>query len=948
MKTAKWLFYISLALPALAFAASYSSSNEPGVPWFIWWLVTLVGFGLIFVATRHFYKQSSTSFDQKSAALDQNNSTVENTIQKKQPPLMRATKAVDIRVMVDVVLALANHIVGDKNLKLVNAVPHGLPTVQADEQKLQQIFYYLVVGALKTTQNGHITVSAMVIAEQIRVAVTDSGEGFSAQQIEQIFEPVQRQTLANGGLPLAKHWVELHGGEIELRSEVGVGSTFSFALPIVGKPELEVGLTLGSANFDIDDLERQQLATIHEHQFRLLLVDDDETARQALAEHLSLAGYQLVEAQNGQQAMDALKQQGPFDLILLDIMMPGISGFEVCREIRQTHLKSDLAIVLLTTNNQALELVHCFAVGGNDYISKPVGEFELLARVKSQLTLLETFRLEKNQQKSEVEPSQNTISPPDLTGFEILLVDDNVIDTQLTGELLADTGATVTTLVDGLAAVSIVANVAFDLVLMDIEMPIMGGVEATKTIRYTLNEDELPIIALTTHEMMDRLEQFKAVGMNEHIAKPIEPQMLYQVLNHYLIESSSDSQLLPDEPLVAIATLNPKSFMGKLATVVGLDTATALAKMNGKTALYRNLVKAFISARHCGAQVLLELFEQQAWDDLYRNVHSLKSNSAYIGAFDVSALSKSMINACDEGHYERELLTPLCAALNALMIQLNNIMAEFKDELVATVDVGPQIGGTRYTVLIIEDSSQMRMFLTGILSQDYTVYSAADGEEGILQAKEKMPDLIVSDLVMPGKSGYEVCSALKSDDTTCHIPIILLTAKSDLESRKQGWREQADEYLTKPCDEDELKLRLANLLGIREALKQRFGQVLRHTFEVLPTVAKEYSERDQQFLQRFTSLLGSRCGDSELKISDVATELAVTVRTLQNKLKSLTDNSFTEYLAMIRMVKAKDLLKQGKKVADVAWETGFTEHTYFSKFFKEHAGETPTQFKQRL
>ncbi|MCJ8273558.1 MAG: response regulator, partial [Psychrosphaera sp.] len=600
MRIAKWLLYILLALPVLAFAVSSSlsaSSGEPGVPWFIWWLVTLVGLVLVFVATRHFYTQSSGAFNQTKVTQRkavQTSSTPENSNKKNKPLLMQATKAVDIRVMVDVVLALANHLVGDKKLKLVNAVPHGLPTVQADEQKLQQIFYHLVVGALKATQNGHVTVSAMVIAEQMRISVTDSGEGFSAQQIEQIFEPAQGQVPGSGGLPLAKQWVVLHGGEIELRSEVGVGSTFGFALPIVGKSELPADLAFGSTA--IDDLERQQIATIHQHQFRLLLVDDEQAERQVLADHLSVAGYQLVEAQNGQQAMDAIEQDGPFDLMLLDIMMPGIGGFEVCQKIRQDHHTSDLAIVLLTTTNQALELVHCFAVGGNDYISKPVGKFELLARVKSQLTLLETLRLEKSGQKIEVESLHNTSIPPDLTGFEILLVDDNAIDTQLTGELLADTGATVTTLVDGLAAVNIVANVAFDLVLMDIEMPVMGGVEATKTIRYTFNADELPIIALTTHEMMGRLEQFKAVGMNEHIGKPIEPQVLYQVLNRYLIESSGDHQLPPCETVVAVATPNPESFMGKLASVEVLDTATALAKMNGKTALYRNLVKAFVSA----------------------------------------------------------------------------------------------------------------------------------------------------------------------------------------------------------------------------------------------------------------------------------------------------------------------------------------------------------------
>jgi CheY-like chemotaxis protein/HPt (histidine-containing phosphotransfer) domain-containing protein len=890
----------------------------------------------------------------------------------KNGQLVLDLKAIDVRAMVDVVMALASHMLGDKALNLVNAVPPGLPTVQADEQRLQQILHNLVGSAVKFTDSGHVTVCAMLLGDKMRVMVTDSGNGMSAQQIERLFdafehtensEPMSRGSSSRG-LSVTKQLVTLHGGEIEVKSEEGTGSTFAFTIPIDGagaintKPQSHDGAGFDPCMIESDIAAPQGSADRSNKRFRLLLVDDEKINRQVLLNYLTLAHYQLVEAANGPEALHAMENDGPFDLVLLDIMMPGMSGYEVCQKIRERFAFSELPILFLTAKNQILDLVHSFDVGGSDYLTKPVSKFELLARIKTQLTQLETIRnlqarlneQSKALQRAEDIQSEQTVDAiitPDLTGFDILLVDDNIIDRSLTEALLTDTGAGVTLLQDGQAAVDTLRERVFDLVLMDIEMPILGGMAATQAIRNTLALEDLPIIALTTHAMVNQRERFKAAGMNDHIAKPLEKHLLYQLLNRYLIENTQQSRSSSKEIQVAVGTPKPGCFINKVAEIEGLDTATALAKMNGKTGLYLSMIKAFVSAKHTRGETLIELFEQQDWGELYRNVHSLKSNAAYIGAYGVSDLSAAVITAYGEGHYERQLLEPLCLVLHALMTRLDSIIGLAEDEVPVTTAASGTGDGDRSSILIIEDSSQMQLFLKSVLADEYLVYVADDGEEGITMAREKMPDIIISDLVMPGKSGYEVCNTLKSDDTTCHIPFMLLTAKTDRESRIQGWRELADEYLTKPCDEEELKLRIVNLLGIRHALKQRFGQVLNQTRDVLPQVASEYSERDQLFLQRFTVLIEGRCADADLKISHVASELALTVRTLQNKLNALTDNNFTEYLAKTRMVKAKGLLRQGKKVADVTWETGFTEHTYFSKFFKEHAGETPTQFRRR-
>ena len=254
--------------------------------------------------------------------------------------------------------------------------------------------------------------------------------------------------------------------------------------------------------------------------------------------------------------------------------------------------------------------------------------------------------------------------------------------------------------------------------------------------------------------------------------------------------------------------------------------------------------------------------------------------------------------------------------------------------------------GDKLTILVIEDTDQMREFVVSLFTDEFAVLSAPDGEQGVCLATKHLPDIIISDVMMPGKTGFEVCNELKTNELTSHIPIILLTAKSDMESRMQGWREQADEYLAKPFDEDELKLRVNNLLAIRKTLKQRFGRILHQEPEKIEQVSDELTGKDQDFLKRFSQVIEDNYASSEFNLPMAAAAMYASERLLQKKLKALMDHTFTEYLRTYRLTKAAQLLKTGKKVSDTADECGFSSQAYFSRCFKAEFGQTATQYQQ--
>ncbi|MCT7963632.1 MASE1 domain-containing protein [Laspinema sp. D1] len=356
-------------------------------------------------------------------------------------------KPIDLRSLVEIVFTLSLPLVGDKNLNLVNNIPEDLPSVTADENRLQQILHNLIGNAIKFTETGTIEISAQGISgndslerlssvSQVEITITDTGIGIAEDKLERIFESFEQAEGSTGrmyggtgvGLAIAKQLVELHGGQIWVKSRLGEGSKFSFTLPLSGEKVANSSETLpllkqfATADLNLETLEPRAVAS-HQGSAKLLIVDDEPINLQVLVNMLSLQNYTVIQAKNGIEALELLHKGFKPDLVLLDVMMPKMTGYEVTQKIRETWQASEMPVLLLTAKNQLSDLVAGFESGANDYLTKPVEKDELLARIKTHLNLLrlksENVRLVA---ELEVTRQQQQMLLP--SAEELLLIED--------------------------------------------------------------------------------------------------------------------------------------------------------------------------------------------------------------------------------------------------------------------------------------------------------------------------------------------------------------------------------------------------------------------------------------------------------------------------------------------------------------------------------------------
>ncbi len=339
-------------------------------------------------------------------------------------------KPVNIRKIVELVLTLSQVLVERKDIQLVNAISPDLAPAYVDEDRLQQILLNLIGNAIKFTESGRVIISAELVIgngslvignrsefnqlpitdyplpKQIAITISDTGIGIPAEVQNRIFESFEqgdgstaRKYGGTGlGLSITKQLVELHSGKIWVESEVGVGSRFTFTLPAADAPveDTPTAPTLSTlrrrvseSNLSSANLKETAPANNNaaEGNFHILIVDDEPINLQVLQNHLSVNNYKITQALNGKEALAALEGDQLVDLMLLDVMMPNMSGYEVCAKVREKYPAQQLPIVMLTAKNQVADLVTGFQFGANDYITKPFAKDELLTRVKTHLKL---------------------------------------------------------------------------------------------------------------------------------------------------------------------------------------------------------------------------------------------------------------------------------------------------------------------------------------------------------------------------------------------------------------------------------------------------------------------------------------------------------------------------------------------------------------------------------
>ncbi|MEZ5312321.1 MAG: ATP-binding protein, partial [Thermoanaerobaculia bacterium] len=336
-------------------------------------------------------------------------------------------RGVDLRPLVEIVLTLARPLVGERDLVLLNDVPADLPLAHADEHRVTQVLHNLVGNAVKFTPRGEVRVSAEALEGRLAVSVADTGIGIDPADHDRIFlsfeqaegDTARRFGGTGLGLAVSRQLVELHGGTLTVDSKPDAGSRFTFTLPLapddvaVAAQEiaengakrpwtealaggasisrLAAPQRIGPESGSADEAEPAVDATDGDERFTLLVVDDEPVNRRVLVNQLGLHKYRILEAPGGEEALAAAASERP-DLVLLDIMMPRMSGYDVCRRLREDRAPADLPVIYLSAKNQLRDLIAGFETGANDYLTKPVSKAELLVRVRTHLELLDVHR----------------------------------------------------------------------------------------------------------------------------------------------------------------------------------------------------------------------------------------------------------------------------------------------------------------------------------------------------------------------------------------------------------------------------------------------------------------------------------------------------------------------------------------------------------------------------
>lgn len=318
----------------------------------------------------------------------------------KNKDIQLQLKSLDLHSVAEVVIHSCHHLTGPAEVRLENAIPKEFPAILADNNRLQQILFNLIGNAIKFTPKGEVKISAVQKAGMIEVSVLDTGIGIPKAKQESIFQSFEQadgttaRTYGGTGLGLSitKQLVELHGGQLDVESAPGKGSRFFFTLPVSDQPSQLTPIAAkpsATASYSLEDVKLSvPLATATQDRIKILVVDDEPINHQVLRNHLPEDHYLITSVMGGEEAIKAIELGVKFDLVLLDVMMPRISGYEVCQKIREKHLPSELPIIMVTAKNQIQDLVEGLAVGANDYLAKPFSRDEFLARVKTQLDLL--------------------------------------------------------------------------------------------------------------------------------------------------------------------------------------------------------------------------------------------------------------------------------------------------------------------------------------------------------------------------------------------------------------------------------------------------------------------------------------------------------------------------------------------------------------------------------
>ncbi len=658
---------------------------------------------------------------------------------------------------------------------------------------------------------------------------------------------------------------------------------------------------------------------------KILVVDDEPQVerliKQRFRRQLRNKEYEFTFARNGQEALDLLEEKEDIEMVLSDLNMPEMDGLTFLSKLKE--IKPEMKAVIVSAYGDMKNIREAMNLGAFDFITKPIEFDDLLATIKKTLKEAEVAR--QAAFARELELMNEKLKELDQVKSRFF--------TNISHEL-----RTPLTVISGMAK-QIEENP---------EEWLHKGSEMIRRNSHNLLDlvnQILDLRKLETGQLQLNLVQDNIIPYLGYILESFHSLAEHKQLQLHF-ENQEKEVLMDYDPakILRVAT-------NLLSNAIKFTPSGGDISLEVERAAGRLLIRVKDTGIGIPKDKLANIFDRFYQVD---NANSRKGEGTGIGLAIVREFIGLMEGEIAVESQEGKGTTfsislPIRQNAELQQPQKAKDLSEEMDLMLSKATALSGKTGEKELqtselprVLIVEDNADVRAYLQACLSENHQLLIAEDGEEGIKVARAEIPDLIVSDVMMPGKDGFELCQALKSDPLTSHIPIILLTAKADEESRISGLKRGADAYISKPFNKEELLVRIEKLLDLRKKLQERYRNV-----ERLHPTEDESIKQEDAFILSIREAVTANLDDENYGIPELCQDLAMSRSQLHRKLKALTDQSTSHFIRAIRLQKAKELLlTTDLNVSEVAYEVGFRNPRYFSTTFSEEFGVTPNELRK--
>lgn len=656
---------------------------------------------------------------------------------------------------------------------------------------------------------------------------------------------------------------------------------------------------------------------------QILFVDDEpqlqRLIRQRFRSELREGTYHFLFAENGQEALDMIAQHPEIDMVLTDINMPVMDGLTFLSRLRASG--SLLKTIVVSAYGDMSNIRKAMNMGAFDFLTKPIDFVDLKTTIEK--TIQENLLLRQAQQAKQLAEKNKQLEELDEIKSHFFTNISHELRTPLT----------------------VITGIAQQLQ----ENPERLKEDSIETIRR--NSDRLLELI---NQILD-LRKLESGKMSLHLVQSDITKLCNYITNsfrflaeqkgvqlHYL---SDEDQLLMD--------YDPEKFSRILTNLI--SNAIKHTDKGGHIYLMlsrqNKLLKIKVKDTGCGipADQIPFIFNR------FFQAKGKATGGTGIGLSLVKELVALMEGAISvDSEWKKGSIFSLTLPINnnAPIIEENDhnniersIQLHTSSQVKPPIELQDNFDENLPELLIVEDNQDILTYLTSCLKDQYRIVSASNGEAGLEKALEVIPDIIISDVMMPRKDGFELCETLKQDQRTSHIPIVLLTAKAGVENRIRGLSRGADAYLSKPFNEEELDATLQQLLKQRTLLRERYANLEEGVEKDQSKSDYDFAPEDD-FIKKAIALIEENINDTQFTVPVFCRQMGMSYPVIHRKLAALVGKSPALFIRAIRLYQAKKLLRQPEKnITEIAYEVGFTDPKYFSRAFSEEFKAPPSTFR---